>query len=146
MDLTVRPARLDDPCVPLLFESAKPYYSAYAGGERRARALLEEVFPRPGHAASYEFCRVALTGDGELAGIMSGFPVHEGDRLARRFVQLTFPRLPPWRWPGTLRHLRAAGGVSPRLPEDAYYIDALAVDPAWRRRGIARRLLEEAER
>ena len=40
MDLLVRPARPEDPAVPLLFESAKPYYTAYAGSERRALALL----------------------------------------------------------------------------------------------------------
>ena len=64
MDLLVRPALPDDPCVPLLFESAKPYYTAYAGSEERALKLLQRVFARSGHAASYEFCRVAATGDG----------------------------------------------------------------------------------
>jgi ribosomal protein S18 acetylase RimI-like enzyme len=144
MDLIVRPARPDDPCVPLLFESARPYYTAYAGSAKRALALLHAIYRERGHAASYECCRVAVAG-GELVGVVAGFPVGDGDRLARRFVRLTLPRLPPWRWPGTFRHLRAAGGVSPNPPRDAYYVDALAVDPAWRRRGVARRLLDEAE-
>ena len=144
MDLLVRPARPEDPCVPLLFESAKPYYTAYAGSAERAQALLHAIYRERGHAASYEHCRVAVVGDA-LVGVLAAFPVGDGDRLARRFVALTLPRLPPWRWPGTFRHLRAAGGVSPRPPAEAYYVDALAVDPAWRRRGIARRLLAEAE-
>jgi ribosomal protein S18 acetylase RimI-like enzyme len=144
MDLLVRPARPEDSCAPLLFASARPYYTAYAGSERRARALLGAVYGKTGHAASYECCRVAVAGD-ELVGVVAGFPVGAGDRLARRFVALTLPRLPPWRWPGTLMHLRAAGGVSPRPPAGAYYVDALAVDPAWHRRGIARRLLDDAE-
>ena len=55
MDLLVRPARPEDPCVPLLFESAKPYYTAYAGSERaRAGAAASASSREPGHAASYE--------------------------------------------------------------------------------------------
>jgi ribosomal protein S18 acetylase RimI-like enzyme len=143
--MEIRPARPDDPAVELLYQSALPYYDAYAGGSRRARAMLEAVFPKDGHAASYECCRVALA-SGEIVGLLAGFPVPEGDRLARRFVRLTVPRLPPWAWPKTLGHLRAAGLLSPNPPFDAYYVDALAVAPAWRRRGIARMLLDDATR
>jgi ribosomal protein S18 acetylase RimI-like enzyme len=145
MEIAVRPARLEDPCVPLLYASAKPYYDAYAGGERRALALLRAVYPRSGHAASYELCRVAVAGE-EVIGLVAGFPVAAADQMARRFVALTVPRLPPWHWAGTLRHLRAAGTLSPHPPRNAYYIDALAVDPGWRRRGVGRRLLADAER
>src|SRR3954463_16380224 len=98
MNLVVRPALPSDPCVPLLFESAKPYYTAYAGSERRALRLLEAVWEHPGHAASYECCRVALAAD-ELVGLVASFPVRDGDRLSRRFVALTLRRLPPWRLP-----------------------------------------------
>jgi ribosomal protein S18 acetylase RimI-like enzyme len=141
--MDIRPARPDDPAVPLLYESARPYYDAYAGDPRRAFRMLEAVYPERGHAASFERCRVALAGD-EIVGVIAGFPVPEGDRLARRFVRLTVPRLPPWAWPRTMRHLRAAGHLSPQPPADAYYVDALAVSAAWRRRGIARALLDDA--
>jgi ribosomal protein S18 acetylase RimI-like enzyme len=145
MHLLVRPAEPDDTCVPLLFESARPYYTAYAGSERRALALLQAVFRVPDHAASFERCRVALAGS-EIVGLIAGFPVADADRLSRRFVRLTLPKLPPWRWPGTFRHLNAAGRVAPNPPVDAYYVDALAVAPGWRRRGIARALLDDAGR
>src|SRR6478735_8597431 len=144
MDLVVRPALPLDPCVPLLFESAKPYYTAYAGTEQRALKLLGTVFARPGHAASYEFCRVALLNN-RVVGVVAGFPVRHADRLSRRFVSMTLRRLPPWALPGTFKHLRAAGNVSPHPPLDAFYVDALAVDAAFRRRGVAKRLLEVAE-
>jgi ribosomal protein S18 acetylase RimI-like enzyme len=144
MELSVRPARPDDACVALLYESAQPYYDAYAGSPAQAQRLLGHVFPQRGHAASYELCRVALA-DGAVAGVLIGFPVRDADRLARRFVRLTLPRLPPWRLLGTVRHLRAAGTLAPRPPLQAYYFDALAVDPRFRRRGVARRLLAEAE-
>src|SRR4051794_4703197 len=145
MNLVVRPALPQDPCVPLLFESAKPYYTAYAGTEQRALRLLQRVFARPGHAASYEFCRVALIDD-RIAGVVAGFPVKQADRLSQRFVSMTLRRLPPWRLPGTFKHLRAAGDVSPHPPLDAYYVDALAVEADFRRRGIAKTLLTIAER
>src|SRR3954469_2792777 len=101
MEIAVRPARPQDPCVPLLYASSQPYYDAYAGGEVRALRLLRAVFGRPGHAASLELCRVAVS-ENTIVGVLAGFPVPEADRLARRFVALTVPRLPPWRWPGTL--------------------------------------------
>src|SRR3712207_1708067 len=108
MTLAVRPATPDDPAVELLYVSAKPYYDAYAGSERRARAMLTALYPRTGHAASFEVCSVAEL-DGAVAGVLASFPVAESDARARRFVSLTAPRLPPWRWPALARHLRAAG-------------------------------------
>ncbi|HWK28239.1 MAG TPA: GNAT family N-acetyltransferase [Solirubrobacter sp.] len=144
MDLLVRPATPEDACVPLLLESARPYYAAYAGGEQRARRMLDAVYAKTGHAASYEICTVALL-DGEIVGLVAGFPVAEADERSRRFVRLTLPALPLWRWPGTFRHLHAAGAVAPAPPVDAYYVDALAVAETHRRRGIARRLLEIAD-
>jgi ribosomal protein S18 acetylase RimI-like enzyme len=145
MPLAVRPATPADPADALLYLSAKPYYDAYAGSEARARSLLASVYRRPGHAASFDVCAVAEL-DGELAGVIAWFPVSEGDERARRFVSLTAPRVPPWRWPALLRHLRAAGLVSPHPPPGMLYVDALAVDPEYRRRGIARELLAHAER
>jgi ribosomal protein S18 acetylase RimI-like enzyme len=144
MSLAVRPATPADPADALLYVSAKPYYDAYAGSEARARSLLAAVYRRRGHAASFEVCAVAEL-DGELAGVIAWFPVGEGDARARRFVSLTAPRVPPWRWPGLLRHLRAAGLVSPHPPPRTLYVDALAVAPGLRRRGVARAMLERAE-
>jgi len=145
MDLLVRPARPEDACVPLLFESAKPYYTAYAGSERRALKLLQRAFASPGHAASYECTQVMATPDDLIVGVLAGFPVRDGDRLSRRFIRLTLPRVPPWGLPSTFKHLYAAGGVAPQPPLDAYYVDALAVHPSYRRLGIAQRLLRRAE-
>jgi len=144
MDLLVRPATAADAVDGLLYESARPYYDAYAGDEALARRLLGAIYARSGHAASYEVCHVAVA-DGRVVGVMAGFPAAQGDRLARRFVALTLPRIPPRRWLGVLRHLRAAGAVSPAPPPGSWYVDALAVEEAWRRRGVARALLTAAE-
>jgi GNAT superfamily N-acetyltransferase len=144
MSFALRPATPADPADALLYVSAKPYYDAYAGSEVRARGLLASVYRRPGHAASFEVCSVVELG-GDLAGVIAWFPVAEGDERARRFVSLTAPRVPPWRWPALMRHLRAAGRVSPHPPPGALYVDALAVAPEFRRRGVATALLAGAE-
>ena len=144
MSFALRPATPADPADALLYTSAKPYYDAYAGSEARARAMLAAVYGRTGHAASFEVCSVVEL-EGDLAGVIAWFPVVEGDARARRFVSLTAPRVPPWRWPGLLRHLRAAGLVSPHPPLSTLYVDALAVAPGFRRRGVATALLAGAE-
>ena len=144
MSFALRPATTADPADALLYTSAKPYYDAYAGSEARARALLAAVYRHTGHAASFEVCSVVEL-EGDLAGVIAWFPVAEGERRARRFVALTAPRVPPWRWPALLRHLRAAGTVSPSPPPSTLYVDALAVAPGFRRRGVARALLAGAE-
>jgi ribosomal protein S18 acetylase RimI-like enzyme len=143
MSFALRPATPADPADALLYTSAKPYYDAYAGSEARARALLAAVYSRTGHAASFEVCSVVEL-EGDLAGVIAWFPVDEGDARARRFVALTAPRVPPWHWPHLLRHLRAAGTVSPNPPLSALYVDALAVAPDFRRRGVATALLAAA--
>jgi ribosomal protein S18 acetylase RimI-like enzyme len=145
MEVLVRPATRTDRADGLLYESARPYYDAYAGREAKARAMLAEVWTQPGHAASWEVCSIAEV-QGEIVGVIAGYPVAEADRYARRFLWITLRRMSPWRWPAVFAHLRAAQRVSPSPPLRAWYVDALAVDPRWRRQGVARRLLEEASR
>jgi ribosomal protein S18 acetylase RimI-like enzyme len=143
MEVLVRPAAIADHAHGLLYDSAQPYYDAFAGRQERARRMLAALWELRGHTASWEICAVAVAG-GELAGVLAGYPVAEGDRRARRFLRLAIPRLPPRQWPGVWRHLRAAGRLAPLPPARAFYVDALAVDPAWRRRGVAAALLEDA--
>jgi ribosomal protein S18 acetylase RimI-like enzyme len=145
MEVLVRPATASDRADALLYESARPYYDAFAGEEARARQLLAGVWEQRGHAASWEICAVAEV-EGHVVGVLAGYPVVDGDRYARRFLSLTLKRMPVWRWPAVVAHLRAAHRLSPRPPRHAWYVDALAVAPGWRRHGVARRLLDEAVR
>src|SRR3954462_2215172 len=94
MQVTVRAAALEDQADDLLYVSARRYYDAYAGGEAAARRMLRRVHPLPGHAASAALCRVAEA-DGEVVGVIAGFPADDGERLARRFLPLTAPGLGP---------------------------------------------------
>jgi ribosomal protein S18 acetylase RimI-like enzyme len=145
MESRVRPARPDDHAVPeLLYVSAAPYYDAFAGSSRRARGLLRRLYPKDGHTASHERAHVAEL-DGRVVGVLVTFAAEEGDALARRFLSLAIPRLPPWRWPGIARHLRASATVTPAPPARSLYVDALAVAEDVRRRGVARALLAHAE-
>lgn len=145
MPFAVRDARLSDHDGPdLLYRSSAPYYDAFAGSEARARRVVEALWPRGGHTASWEACRVAVSGDGAVAGIMVAFPAEAGEPLARRFLSLAVLRLPPWRWPHVVRHVRAAAQVMPVAPARSFYVDALAVAPGHRRRGVATALLDDA--
>jgi ribosomal protein S18 acetylase RimI-like enzyme len=107
--------------------------------------MLAALWPKGRHSASWEICAVAVSGRA-VVGVLAGYPVLDGDRLARRFLRLALPRLGPRVWPATVRHLRAAGRLAPQPPARAFYVDALAVDPAARRQGVARALLEDASR
>lgn len=142
---SMRQARADDVAVPaLLHESAAAFYDRFAGEPERARRLLTRAYPRPDHTASFEICRVAER-DGAVVGIVAGFPAAIADRLARHFLLLTVPRLPPTRWPTVGRQLREARRLTPAVPVGAWYVDALAVAPSARRTGVARALLADAE-
>jgi ribosomal protein S18 acetylase RimI-like enzyme len=145
MEVVVRSARPEDAVDGLLFLSAAPYYSAYAGGDDRARRLLAALYPLPGHTASWQVCRVAESG-GSVAGVIAAFPSAAGDALARRFVRLTLRHSAPWRLLPLMRHLRATAAVAPLPPDRMLYVDALATDPAHRRSGVATALLADAER
>jgi len=146
MEPRVRPARPEDrAAAKLLYASAQPYYDAFAGSPERALRLLAAVWPKPGHTAGYDACRVAVV-DGAVAGALVAFPSEDGDALARRFLALSLRRLPVWRWPRVLGHLRASAQVMPVPPARSLYVDALAVDAGARRRGVATALLGDAER
>jgi GNAT superfamily N-acetyltransferase len=129
----------------LLYETSTGMYDIYAGGRRRALRILGAAYGRPGNSASREVVWVAEL-DGEVAGALAAFPVAEGDRRASRFLRVTIARTPPWKWPATLRIFQTGAELTPVPPPDSLYIDALATDERFRRRGVASALLEEAAR
>lgn len=144
--MRIRPAEPDeaDAVAALLYETAGGLYDLFAAGRARAARVLRAAYARDGNTASREVVRVAEL-DGEVAGAIAAFPVAEGDERARRFLRLTLWRTPPWHWPRTLRVFRLGGELTPPAPRDALYVDALATDPRFRRRGVATALLRAAE-
>jgi ribosomal protein S18 acetylase RimI-like enzyme len=142
----VREARQDDVAVAarLLFESAPDMYERFSGGRERALATLERAFEEPGNLASREVVWVAEL-DGGIAAVMAAFPVAETVDRSRAYLRLTLRGTPFWRWTGALRLFWVGGRASPKPRDESFYIDALATDPALRRRGAARALLDQAE-
>ena len=145
--MRVRKARQDDVAAAalLLFESAPDMYMRFSGGRERALATLERAFSEPGTVASCEVTWVVEM-DGRPAAAMSAFPVAEAAARARAYLGLALRGTPFWRWPKTLRLYWVGGHATPKPREHSFYVDALATDPAFRRRGAARALLDEAER
>lgn len=145
MTVTVRDARREDRAGPaLLHESSRVYYDAFTGSARRSQRILEAIWLRGGHTASWDSARVAER-DGVVAGIIVAFPAEEGDPLARRFLSAALLRLAPWHWANVWRHLRASAAVMPAPVRGTLYVDALAVAPDHRRAGVASALLADAE-
>jgi ribosomal protein S18 acetylase RimI-like enzyme len=143
----VRKARPEDfgRAARLLHHSAADMYDRFAGGRERALRVLERSLGEPGNASSAEVVWVVeLTG--RVAGAMAAFPVDDAAARSRAFLRLALRGAPPWRWPTALYLYWAGGRAAPSPPASAFYIDALATDPGFRRRGVARALLAEAER
>ena len=144
--LTIRPARRPeaDTVVALLYESAGGMYDRFAGGPKRAKAVLRRAFEEPGTNASVEVVTVAEV-DGHVAAALAAFPVEETTGRASAFLRLALRSLPVWRWPGALRLYWAGSRAAPTPPGGTLYVDALATHDSRRRRGAARALLEHAE-
>jgi ribosomal protein S18 acetylase RimI-like enzyme len=145
--IEVRKARPDDfaRAAELLHHSAADMYDRFAGGRERALRVLERSLGEPGTASSAEVVWVAAM-DGQVAGAMAAFPVDEATARARAFLWLAMRGAPPWHWPVAFYLYWAGGRAAPSPPASALYVDALATDPAFRRRGAARALLAQAER
>jgi ribosomal protein S18 acetylase RimI-like enzyme len=143
----VRKARQEDAAVAarLLFESAPDMYLRFSGDRERALATLERAFCEPGNLASGDVTWLAEM-DGRPAAVMAGFPVTQAAARSRAYLGLTLRGTPFWRWPGVLSLYWLGGRASPAPRNESFYIDALATDPEFRRRGAARALLDEAER
>jgi ribosomal protein S18 acetylase RimI-like enzyme len=129
----------------LLFESAVDMYERFSGGRERALVTLERAFDTPGTLASRDVTWLAEV-DGRPAAAMAAFPVDEAPDRSRAYIDLTLKTTPFWRWPTVMRLYWVGGRTSPRPRERSFYVDALATDAAFRRRGAARALLDEAER
>ena len=143
----MRPARPRTRASPLLYESAAAVLRRLRGRRGGARGAAASASTRArGHTASWE----VLPGGGgrrRVVGVLAGFPSREGDRLARRFVRAdAAARCRRGAGRGTLRHLRAAGTLSPApAGRRAATSTRSRSTPACRRRGVARALLAEAE-
>ena len=129
----------------LLYESAGGMYDRYAGSRKLAERTLTRALAREGTTASADVVRVAEI-DGCVAGGMAAMPFDEWTPRAYAFLRATLRSIPPWRWPAALWLYRASGRTAPQPPGASFYVDSLATAEQFRRRGVARTMLDDAER
>ncbi|MEA2349454.1 MAG: hypothetical protein QOG86_395 [Thermoleophilaceae bacterium] len=141
-ELRVRRARSDD--VPalteLLYLPAADMYDRMAGSHERALRVIAADLA----GGSLDTVWVAELG-GEPAGAMVAQRFGGEPARARRHLRLLLRHTPPWRWPVIAWMHWRGQRLAPSHPEDWLYVDALATDPAYRRRGVASALLVRAE-
>ena len=143
--MLVRPAepRDDRAVAALMYETAAGRYDLFTGNRDRALQVLVATIPRPGNDTSRDGAIVAEI-DGQVAGAVVAFPAVEETARRRRFLRHALLRRPPWRWPRILRNARLGEQITPDPGPDALYIDALATDDRFRRRGVGTALLDAA--
>ena len=143
--MVVRPAepRDDRAVAALMYETAAGRYDLFTGDRDRALKVMSRTIPRPGNDTSRDGAIVAEI-DGQVAGAVVSFPAVEEIARRRRFLRHVLRRRPPWRWPRILHNARLGEQITPDPGEDALYIDALASDERFRRRGVATALLDAA--
>jgi GNAT superfamily N-acetyltransferase len=143
----IRPAGEDDvhAVAPLLYLTSPGGFTLFGGSARGGVRLIEAAFCNPGTDNSLEVVSLAEL-NGGVAGAMAAFPAGEGEERRKRFLRVALRRRPPWRWPRIARVAREGSSRAPKPPADSFYVDALATAEAYRRRGVAAALLEEAER
>lgn len=128
----------------LLYESSGGMYDRFTGSRALAERTLALALETESTTASADVVWVADL-NGSLAGAMAAMPYHEWTPRAYRFLHTTLRAIPPWRWPSALWLYRSSGRVAPEPPRCALYVDSLATDERYRRRGVASALLTQAE-
>jgi GNAT superfamily N-acetyltransferase len=143
-EVSVRPARPEDPAAALVFDAAPTAYAAVAGSPERAREVLAKLWSKSGHSASFEHALVAEV-DGRLAGVLIGFPARDRYKLHGSLLLKGLRFLPCRRLPMLAVALVRLLVTTPSPPRDAFYVATVAV--AWhaRRRGVASTLGYRAE-
>lgn len=133
--MTLRPAHPDDaPAIaPLVLMAGGGSYEFLLDGLVPGMSTQELLIPGLAGTAgsfSHRHVIVAEMADGTVAGIAHTYPTHWMRGADRTLIP-----------PDRLDHLAAFDALQ---EWDTLFLSALAVDPAWRRRGIAGQLLETA--
>lgn len=127
----------------VVFSTGEPAYAAQFGGREEAIAALTAWLDRDGSEFSLANARVALDGDGAVAGacfVMNGRALAKA-RLADSLVAMR-------RTDGATRKryldlLQDAKTLAPPPPDDGEFLSGIGVRPSRRGGGVGRLLLED---
>ncbi|HKP91792.1 MAG TPA: GNAT family N-acetyltransferase [Thermoleophilaceae bacterium] len=139
--LRVRRAREEDisELAPLVHLPHERMFERIARDRPHALAMVEADL-RGGLVGSAWIAEV----DDAVAGAMVVYPHREDAARVRALLLVVLRRSPPWRWPAIARVFWHGARHGSLHPADSLYVDALAVDARFRRRGVALALLEHA--
>jgi GNAT superfamily N-acetyltransferase len=146
VDYSLRRGRPTDVgCAELVFGSAESELASLAGSASSARRALKSLWQRPGHALSFEHAWVCEKAQVPI-GLLIGFPAHNRARLIAKLFAHSLLYLSVWRWPLAVVALARLNQLTPAPPRSSFYVMAVAVDPAHRRRGVGSALGQVAAR
>jgi len=146
-EIGFRPANPEDARMAgnLLFETfpRQATFIIGLGCEGRARKILVDIFPIPGHRLSYEFTQMVMYND-KVVGAMVIFPGSQIGKLDRRLYR---PILKQYRFVDTLKLINR--GVSlffiKETTHNELFISNLVVKDHYRNLGIGEKMLHYAE-
>ena len=143
-EIDFRPAKPSDARVAggLLFETfpKKATFLIGLGCEGRARKILADIFPLPGHRLSYEFTTI-VKHDNQIVGAMVHFPGAELGKLNRR---LYMPILNQYRWSEKSKLIIRALPLIfiKETTRNEYFLSNLVVRCQFRSQGIGEMMLQ----
>jgi GNAT superfamily N-acetyltransferase len=83
--------------------------------------------------------------DGELVGVLLGFPARRRLRLHAALLRRSLSHLPVSRWALLAAALARLAWLTPSPPADSFYVAAIAVAHGYRRRRVASALGDVAQ-
>lgn len=127
--------------LPWIVEAGNPYYAMLFGHSDRVLAILGAWVRR--RSSEVSISRVTfLASQTEFAG---GFIALTGDELrkARRADSIALlGAIPGNERPEILKRLSGLAGIFPPVDDDEFYLSKFGLHPAFRGRGLAKRLLD----
>jgi ribosomal protein S18 acetylase RimI-like enzyme len=132
--------------LPWIHEASRPFADWYFGDAESAAALIERFMLRP--SSELHIGRAMLMLDGELQpiGCVIGLPGNElaSCRAADFTAFCDALASHPDRDEIAAETIAVSHELFPAVAPDEFYLSRIVVDPAWRRRGLGRALVQRA--